>query len=36
MDSKKNALRAEDMKKGVFTPVKNLPKFEPMIAVMTA
>ena len=36
MDSKKNALRAEDMKKGVFTPVKNLPKSEPMIAVMTA
>jgi len=36
MDGMKNALRAEDIKKGVFTPVKNLPKSKPQIAEMTA
>jgi len=29
MDAKKNALRAEDMAKGVFVPVSHLPKQEP-------
>jgi hypothetical protein len=29
MDAKKNALRAEDIQKGVFVPVSNLPKKEP-------
>jgi hypothetical protein len=29
MDEKKNALRAEDMDKGVFVPVSHLPKAEP-------
>jgi hypothetical protein len=29
MDAKKNALRAEDISKGVFVPVGNLPKKEP-------
>jgi len=32
MDAKKNALRAEDMAKGVFVPVSALPKKEPKIA----
>jgi len=32
MDEKKNALRAEDMAKGVFIPVSHLPKKEPKIA----
>ena len=36
MDGMKKALRAEDIKKGVFTPVKNLPKSKPQIAEMTA
>ena len=36
MDSKKNALRAEDIKIGIFTPIKNLLKSEPMIAAITA
>jgi hypothetical protein len=29
MDAKKYALRAEDISKGVFVPVGNLPKKEP-------
>jgi len=29
MDAKKNALRAEDIAKGVFVPVSYLPKKEP-------
>jgi hypothetical protein len=29
MDAKKNALRAEDIQKGVFVPVSSLPKKEP-------
>jgi ribosomal protein S12 len=29
MDKKKNALRAEDIAKGVFVPVSSLPKKEP-------
>jgi hypothetical protein len=33
MDEMKNALRAEDMAKGVFTPVSNLPKAEPRIVI---
>ena len=32
MDAKKNALRTEDIAKGVFVPVSNLPKAEPKIA----
>ena len=32
MDAKKNALRAEDIAKGVFVPVSALPKKEPKIA----
>ena len=36
MDAKKNALRAEDISKGIFIPVKSLPKAEPKIADMTA
>jgi hypothetical protein len=31
MDAKKNALRTEDMAKGVFTPVNKLPKQEPKV-----
>jgi len=33
---KKNALRAEDIAKGVFVPISTLPKSEPRIAVQTA
>jgi hypothetical protein len=29
MDAKKNALRVEDIAKGVFSPLSNLPKAEP-------
>jgi len=29
MDAKKNAIRAEDMAKGVYVPVSHLPKQEP-------
>jgi len=36
MDAKKNALRAEDIVKGVFVPVCTLPKVEPKKAVRTA
>ena len=32
MDVKKNALRAEDVAKGVFIPVSSMPKLEPKIA----
>jgi len=32
MDAKKNALRAEDISKGVFVPVSSLPKNEPVKA----
>ena len=32
MDAKKNALRAEDVAKGVFIPVSSMPKLEPKIA----
>ena len=32
MDVKKNALRAEDIAKGVYTPVSAMPKKEPKIA----
>jgi hypothetical protein len=34
MDAKKNALRAEDMSKGVFVPVGSLPKNEPVKAAL--
>jgi hypothetical protein len=36
MDAKKNALRAEDIAKGVFVPVSHLPKKEPKKAKQTA
>jgi hypothetical protein len=36
MDAKKIALRAEDVSKGVFIPVSNLLKSEPVIAVLPA
>jgi hypothetical protein len=36
MDVKKNALRAEDISKGVFVPVSNLPNAEPKIAGRSA
>jgi hypothetical protein len=36
MDEKKNALRAEDMDKGVFVPVSAMPKKEPKKAKQTA
>jgi len=36
MDAKKNALRTEDISKGVFVPVSHLPKAEPVKAVRTA
>ena len=32
MDAKKNALRADDVAKGVFIPVSAMPKKEPMKA----
>ena len=35
MDAKKNALRAEDITKGVLIPVSNLPKKEPKKAVQS-
>lgn len=31
MEEKKAAIRAEDMEKGVFIPVENLPMLEPQI-----
>ncbi len=34
MDAKKSALRAEDISKGVFVPVSNLPKSEPTRAAL--
>lgn len=34
MDAKKNALRAEDISKGVFVPVSHLPKKEPKTATL--
>ena len=34
MDAKKNALRAEDIQKGVFVPVSHLPKAEPTKAAL--
>jgi hypothetical protein len=36
MDAKKNALRAEDIAKGVFVPVNTIPKKEPKKAERTA
>jgi hypothetical protein len=36
MDTKNNALRAEDISKGVFIPVSNLPKGEPTRAALPA
>ena len=36
MDAKKNALRAEDIAKGVYVPVSHLPKSEPKRATMTS
>ena len=36
MDAMKNAIRAEDVAKGVFVPVSTLPKSEPKIAGKTA
>jgi hypothetical protein len=36
MDAKKNALRAENIDKGVFVPVSNLPKKEPQKISKTA
>jgi len=35
MDAKKNAIRAEDMTKGMFVPVSHLPKQEPRKAPQT-
>ena len=32
MDAKKNAIRAEDVARGVFIPVSSMPKLEPQIA----
>lgn len=32
MDAKKNVLRTEDVARGVFVPVSNIPKLEPKIA----
>ena len=32
IDAKKEAIRAEDVAKGVFVPVCNMPKLEPKIA----
>ena len=32
MDAKKNAIRAEDVARGVFIPVSSMPKMEPQIA----
>lgn len=34
MDAKKNALRSEDIAKGVFVPVSHLPKAEPKKAAV--
>ena len=34
MDAKKNAIRAEDMEKGVFTRIKDMPKQEPKRAAV--
>ena len=36
MDTKKNALRAEDIAKGVFVPVSAMPKAEPKRVKRTA
>ena len=36
MDAKKNALRAEDIAKGIFIPVSTMPKAEPKVAGKTA
>ena len=36
MDAKKNALRAEDIAKGVFVPVSTMPKKEPRKAERSA
>ena len=36
MDEKKNAIRAEDIARGVFIPVSNLPKQEPQKGAITA
>ena len=36
MDAKKDALRAEDISKGVFVPVSHLPKGEPVKAALPA
>jgi len=36
MDAKKNAIRAEDMAKGVFVPVSKLPKKTPRVAEVRA
>ena len=36
MDEKKNAIRAEDIARGVFIPVSNLPKREPQKGAITA
>ena len=36
MDDKKNAIRAEDIARGVFIPVSNLPKREPQKGAITA
>ena len=34
MDAKKDAIRAEDMGKGVFTRIKDMPKQEPKRAAL--
>ena len=36
MDAKKNAIRAEDMAKGIYTPVGKLPRKEPQRAVQAS
>ena len=36
MDAKKDAIRAEDMAKGIYTPVGKLPRQEPQKAAQTS
>ena len=36
MDAKKNAIRAEDMAKGIYTPVGKLPRKEPQRAAQAS
>lgn len=36
MDARKNAIRAEDMSKGIYTPVGKLPRQEPQRAAQAS